>query len=57
MYIITNPHYTKFHGNEIQENYKGITKLTNLDNYSSAFSEKISDKMLEQMIKDCSLLD
>jgi len=57
MYIITNPHYTKFHGKEIQENYKGITKLTNLDNYSSAFSEKISDKMLEQMIKDCSLLD
>ena len=57
MYVVTNPHYTKFHGKKIQEDYTGITKLTDIDNYSSAFSEKISNKELELMIKNSGLIN
>ena len=57
MYVVTNPHYTKFHGKKMKENYTGITKLTNIDNYSSAFSEKISNKELELMIKNSGLIN
>jgi UDP-N-acetylglucosamine 4,6-dehydratase len=57
MYVVTNPHYTKFHGKEMKENYTGITKLTDIDNYSSAFSEKISNKELEIMIKNSGLIN
>ena len=57
MYVVTNPHYTKFHGKEMKENYAGITKLTDIDNYSSAFSEKISNKELEIMIKNSGLIN
>ena len=57
MYVVTNPHYTKFHGKKIQEDYTGITKLTDIDNYSSAFSEKISNEELELMIKNSGLIN
>ena len=57
MYVVTNPHYTKFHGKEMQENYNGITKLVDLDNYSSAYSEKISNKEFEIMIKNSGLIN
>ncbi len=57
MYVVTNPHYTKFHGKKMKENYTGITKLTDIDNYSSAFSEKISNKELELMIKNSGLIN
>jgi UDP-N-acetylglucosamine 4,6-dehydratase/UDP-glucose 4-epimerase len=57
MYVVTNPHYTKFHGKEMQENYNGITKLADLDNYSSAYSEKISNKEFEIMIKNSGLIN
>ena len=57
MYVVTNPHYTKFHGKKMKENYTGITKPTDIDNYSSAFSEKISNKELELMIKNSGLIN
>ena len=57
MYVVTNPHYTKFHGKKMKQNYTGITKLTNIDNYSSAFSEKIPNKELEIMIKNSGLIN
>ena len=57
MYVVTNPHYTKFHGINMEENYEGITKLKNLENYSSAFSEKISNNEFETMIKNSGLIN
>ena len=41
----------------MEENYNGITKLTNLENYSSAFSEKFSNDEFEMMIKNSGLLN
>jgi len=57
MYIVTNPMYSKFHGIKMEENYTGITKPTDLDNYSSSFSERISKDELEIMIKNSGLID
>ena len=57
MYLVSNPLYATFHGKEISDNYENITELTNLENYSSAFSEKISKNELEIMIKNSGLVD
>ena len=57
MYIVTNPMYSKFHGINMEENYAGITKPTDLDNYSSSFSERISKDELEIMIKNSGLIN
>ena len=41
----------------MEENYAGITKPTDLDNYSSSFSERISKDELEIMIKNSGLIN
>ena len=50
MYLISSPLYSTFHGKEITDNYQNITKITNLENYSSAMSKKISKDELKNMI-------
>ena len=57
MYLVSNPLYATFHGKEITDNYDNISKLTNLENYSSAFSEKISKDELKLMIQNSGLIE
>ena len=56
MYLISNPLYPLFHGKQITDIHKGITKVENIKNYSSDVSEKILKSELEQMIKNSNLL-
>lgn len=56
LYMITNPLYPMFHPSVINDTYKEIKKLDNLDRYSSDLVEKIPKDELKQILKESELL-
>lgn len=51
LYLISNPLYSSFHPNKINEIYPNIKKITDFDSYSSDIVEKIPSSELEQIFK------
>ena len=56
MYMLSNPHHKLFNDNELTELYDGITKVKNLDSYSSDVAEKITKEELKNKIKESNLV-
>ena len=56
MYMLTNPHYELFNTHNISEIYNDISKVENLDIYSSDVAEKITVEELKEKIKASNLL-
>ncbi len=52
MYILTNPLYSTFHPNLINDVYNGIKEITNMDVYSSDNVEKIPSNELKKIIEN-----
>ncbi len=52
LYIITPPHYSTFHSNEINESYKNIKKLEGMDEYSSNLVPNIPINELKNIFKN-----
>lgn len=50
MYMLSNPHHKLFSNHDLSELYDGITKVENLNTYSSDVAEKISKKELKEKI-------
>tara|TARA_B100000029_G_scaffold102526_1_gene92940 strand:+ start:1914 stop:2918 length:1005 start_codon:yes stop_codon:yes gene_type:complete len=55
MYMLANPHYKLFNDNDIIENYDGITKIDNIDSYSSDIAERILKDELKTKIQNLGL--
>ncbi len=56
MYMLANPHYKLFNDNEVLENYNGIKKVEEINQYSSDIAEKISKDELKEKIKNSNLI-
>ena len=56
MYMLSNPHHKLFNDNELSELYNGITKVENLNSYSSDVAEKITKEELKNKIKESNLV-
>ena len=56
MYMLSNPHHKLFHTNDLLDTYDGISKVKNLNTYSSDAAEKISKKELKEKIKISNIL-
>jgi len=56
MYMLSNPHHKLFNDNELSELYNGITKVENLNSYSSDIAEKITKEELKNKIKESNLV-
>jgi len=55
IYMISNPLYSKFNSNQINQNYEGIKKMDNFETYSSDLVEKIPHHELIEIIKKSNL--
>jgi len=55
MYMLANPHYKLFNDNDILENYNGITKIDDIDSYSSDIGQRISKDELKIKIQNLGL--
>ena len=56
MYMLSNPHHKLFHTNDLLDTYDEISKVENLNTYSSDVAEKISKEELKEKIKSSNLL-
>ncbi len=56
MYMIINPFYSMFHEMPLNDMYKGIKKLENIDEYSSEKVGKMTKDELSNVIKNAKLL-
>ena len=56
MYMLSNPHYKLFNTHDLSEIYSGISKVENLNVYSSDVAEKITKDELKEKIKSSNLL-
>lgn len=56
LYLLTNPLYSTFHPNMINETYEGIKELTNMEMYSSDNAEKINKEELKNIIQKSDLI-
>ena len=56
-YVILSPHVTKFHSDKIQNIYPGITKITDMNAYSSDTVSCISKEDLKRKILNLNLIN
>ena len=56
MYMLANPHYQLFNGQDVLENYPGIKKITEMKSYSSDTTEKITKQELKEKILELGLI-
>ena len=56
MYMLSNPHQKLFTNRDLSELYDGITKVENLNAYSSDVAEKITKEELKNKIQESNLL-
>ena len=56
-YVIINPHVKKYHADNLQKIYPQVTKINNVNVYSSDSVPKISKDDMKQKILDLNLLD
>ena len=56
MYMLVNPHYQLFNGQDVLENYPGIKKITEMKSYSSDTTEKITKQELKEKILELGLI-